>query len=428
MGLQVGDVLTRAAIGPRLYTRPEEIAEFVAMVDELPPHLSTISLEVRRTALIPLIGAVDLGATLVTAKRDGQVLTLFLSVDREWIVWTPQGYYETSPSADQKFLEWYRNRLSANQPAEVFPAVTFEAQFRRPDLIAELIGSEDPARYVTSLARAVPRHQPEPHRLRVLTIGLGGTTGGSVPPIPFADRDVRHLADRLVQTGSRFGFGQVAARAISGADATAKKIGEALADLEAECRVRRPRAGDAVVIFLETRFHHGGQGPSLLGADSAVESSDAQTLSTTEVGDHWKRLVERGYQVLAFLDLRHPSDPESLDGPLTEWVRDLFRSGILVCLAARDGPGLRDDRSGHGAFAEGLLETLAEAAEPGTLRTSRPALTLESLTNLLRAKVLAVTGRAQQPSSYSIDPPGRIPVLDPISLERRSENGPQRWE
>ncbi len=43
-------------------------------------------------------------------------LTLFPSLDHEWIVWTPHGYYETSPLGDRKYLGWHRNRLSATRP------------------------------------------------------------------------------------------------------------------------------------------------------------------------------------------------------------------------------------------------------------------------------------------------------------------------
>jgi WD40 repeat protein/tRNA A-37 threonylcarbamoyl transferase component Bud32 len=428
MGLRAGDLIVQAGTGHGrdrvLYNTSEEIAEFVKLVDGLEPYLYTVGIEIRRTLLIPTIGTVVLRDTLATTKRDSHVLTLFLSVDKEWIVWTPHGYYDSSPLADQRYLEWDRLRLSSTWPAEVFPAVTFETQFRRPDIITNLIGSDDPAGYSASLRWAVPRNQPQPHRLKVLAIGLGGMRGQSVPPISFADRDARHLADRLVQTGARFGFGQVTARAMVGAGATTDKIKEAFAALEVEGRARQPRAGDTVVIFLESRLHHGEHGLSLLGSSSVVQPFPADTLSATEIGNYWKRLVERGYQVLAFLDLRHAGDPESLEGPLMEWVRDLFRSGVLIWLASRDTPGLRNDRSSHGAFAEGLLETLAEAVDPGSVPRSRPCLTLDLFSRSLQAKVLVLTAGAQQPSSYSLDQQARTPVFDPITLERRSEKAP----
>jgi hypothetical protein len=109
MGLLTGDTITLAGIGRQLYRKPEEIAAFVKRVDDEPPGLAAIGIQASRTMLVPLVGAIPLRIRLRTTKRDDAAFSLFLGTDREWVVWTPQGYYETSILGDSRFLGWHIN-------------------------------------------------------------------------------------------------------------------------------------------------------------------------------------------------------------------------------------------------------------------------------------------------------------------------------
>ena len=84
---------------------------------------------------------------LGTTRRDPPALSLFSSIDREWVVWMPQGYYDTSISGDRRLLGWHVNRLSDPRdatsllPSAVFPIGRFEALLRRPLALQELVAT-----------------------------------------------------------------------------------------------------------------------------------------------------------------------------------------------------------------------------------------------------------------------------------------------
>ena len=120
------------------------------------------------------------------------------------------GLLRPSAIADQRYLGWHRNGDMRDPSTEFFPAITFEAQFRRPDLLGALWAADDPASYEASLEPRTPRNDPAPHRLMVLAVGPGESTGGSRAPMDFAGRDARDVAGLFIQLGRRFGFDQVA--------------------------------------------------------------------------------------------------------------------------------------------------------------------------------------------------------------------------
>jgi hypothetical protein len=333
----------------------------------------------------------------------------------------PSGYYDTSIAGDSKFLGWHLNQstIFRPRPTVFLEIIKFEKPFHRPDLLDELLRSADPAQAVASLERTVPRIAAEPHRLKALAIGINAFANGAIPPILFADRDARDLVALLVERGGQFGFDQVTARVLVGTVATAVRVRDALADLDDESSGQLPRPGDAIVVFLETRLRSDGRELSLCGSDSVSGSRPGPIVPAAEVGDHLKRLALRGYQVLVFLDLRHESDPEGLDRLLVEWVRDLFREGVVVLDGSQGGPGLRHHVFRHGAFAESLITTLNKAVQGSLHPTSNMPLTLGSLATSVAHEVTALTERRQRSCAYFGNLPAHTPVLDPASLEQR---------
>ena len=87
------------------------------------------------------------GLTVVVALADGtlrwyriedggEFLALFPHADgREWIAWTPEGYYISSVSGDN-YIGWHLNRGKA-RGADFYHAVQFERILYRPDLVDE---------------------------------------------------------------------------------------------------------------------------------------------------------------------------------------------------------------------------------------------------------------------------------------------------
>jgi WD40 repeat protein len=91
--------------------------------------------------------------------------TLFEGTDREWVVWTPQGYYSSSPGGETNIV-WQVNQSSPRP--EYVGADQLRSHFNRPDIVekaimmasAERAVSESPGttfRIAELLARSVPR-------------------------------------------------------------------------------------------------------------------------------------------------------------------------------------------------------------------------------------------------------------------------------
>jgi len=70
---------------------------------------------------------------------DGEeVLALFPHPDRRrWILWTPSGYYDTSPGGED-FIGWHVNNGSS-QAADFFPISRFRSTYFRPDVIDRVL-------------------------------------------------------------------------------------------------------------------------------------------------------------------------------------------------------------------------------------------------------------------------------------------------
>jgi WD40 repeat protein len=177
MQLEVDDVIERAGIGRKEWPA-DQFADFLARADAAPPN-TTIMMIVRR-------GAERLPVN--TTKRDSPVLSLFVGVDREWVVWMPQGYYETSVAGDRKYLLWHRNGSNADQPTDIFPADRFERELRLPNVLNTLLTTGDLA--LALAAVPVPARQPE----QLVAAGappiveIAGPPG-RLPDQPFASND-----------------------------------------------------------------------------------------------------------------------------------------------------------------------------------------------------------------------------------------------
>ena len=80
-------------------------------------------------------------------------LGFFPSVKRDWVLWTPEGYYDTSVLGDENLLGWHRNRVvvrndafpELDQDAAFYPISRYESQLRKKELIDSILFSADPA-------------------------------------------------------------------------------------------------------------------------------------------------------------------------------------------------------------------------------------------------------------------------------------------
>jgi WD40 repeat protein len=158
MGLLPGDVIVQVGLGKEHFNKPKEIDEFFERLPRLEPYLSNIGIRVRRTVLIPTIGVITFEKTLPTTLRDNPALVLFLGTDREWVLWTPQGYYDTSIEGDARFLGWHINPpFRTTRPTDFVPIGTFAATMNRPDVVERVWRTG-----VLDQAAALPAPAPVP--------------------------------------------------------------------------------------------------------------------------------------------------------------------------------------------------------------------------------------------------------------------------
>jgi WD40 repeat protein len=139
-GFLADDVVLEAGIQTAsrrdYYTTAQQIQDgFLPRVDELAPN-DQIALTVRRKPAKPGAGAADQVLSVGTTKRDNPALMLMLDKSREWVLWTPQGYYDTSIAGDTRLLGWHLNpAYDQTKPTDFVPVGTFSKTMNRPDVI-----------------------------------------------------------------------------------------------------------------------------------------------------------------------------------------------------------------------------------------------------------------------------------------------------
>jgi WD40 repeat protein len=90
-------------------------------------------------------------------ESDGkELLALFPHADRKrWVLWTPQGYYDCSPGAEN-LLGWHVNR-GRDQAADFFPVARFRAIYYRPDVVQRVLANLDVTKALNQANAALGR-------------------------------------------------------------------------------------------------------------------------------------------------------------------------------------------------------------------------------------------------------------------------------
>ncbi|HEY1049267.1 MAG TPA: WD40 repeat domain-containing protein [Prosthecobacter sp.] len=87
------------------------------------------------------------------ADTGKELLAFFPHSDRKrWVLWTPEGYYDCSPGAED-LIGWHVNR-GRDHEADFFPAAKFRDQFYRPDIIQLVLPNRDSAAAVAQAGEA----------------------------------------------------------------------------------------------------------------------------------------------------------------------------------------------------------------------------------------------------------------------------------
>ena len=93
--------------------------------------------------------------------RDGkELLALFPHKDKKrWVIWTPKGYYDASPGAEE-LIGWHLNN-GADQAADFFPVSRFRATYNQPDLLAKVLETQDEEKALRLANEESGRKRPE---------------------------------------------------------------------------------------------------------------------------------------------------------------------------------------------------------------------------------------------------------------------------
>lgn len=70
-----------------------------------------------------------------------ELLALYALPDGRWVLWTPSGYYQASPGAEE-LIGWHVNNGDDKTP-DFFPVSRFRDRFYRPDVIARVLETGD---------------------------------------------------------------------------------------------------------------------------------------------------------------------------------------------------------------------------------------------------------------------------------------------
>lgn len=149
MGLDVGDRVGRVGIEGVNGNEPIPVEQFLGLVDDAVPN-RLIYVYVRR-------GDDPEEFPVGTTKRDSPLLSFYPGTDREWVIWMPEGYYDTSIAGDHRLLGWHVNP-PANAllgPTRFYPLSRYEEQLRQPAAIDLLLRTANHAAAV-QLARGGP--------------------------------------------------------------------------------------------------------------------------------------------------------------------------------------------------------------------------------------------------------------------------------
>lgn len=89
------------------------------------------------------IAALGDGTVRWYRMSDGkELLALFTTADRKrWVLWTPSGYYDASPGAED-LIGWHVNN-GKEQAADFFPVGRFRSVYYRPDVIEKVLLKQD---------------------------------------------------------------------------------------------------------------------------------------------------------------------------------------------------------------------------------------------------------------------------------------------
>jgi WD40 repeat protein len=355
------------------------------------------------------------GRLVVAAYADGtirwhrmddgrEILALMPLADRRnWVAWTPEGFYAASPGA-HGLLRWHVNRPGYQQ-ADSF-AVADIPGFHRPAVIPLVLQELETARAIGIATIAEQRRKvqlaarsqlPPGAKLHLLAVGVSryNDRHGAHLRLNFAQQDAHDVASALAGTQDAL-YVPGTRQYLPNDDATRPGILRALDALRAAMGPH-----DLAVV------HFAGHGAMVDGElfllPHDVDARDAVAIRATalpiaELKREILKVSERG-RVLVLLDACY-SGAASADGRATtvdsvRLTQALAAANVTVLTSSSADQASREDAAwSNGAFTEAFLEALGTGADDN----HDGLISATELASYVDRRVRALTGGRQSPA------------------------------
>jgi Caspase domain len=335
-----------------------------------------------------------------------------LSDKKNWVAWTPEGFYDATPGAFG-VLKWHVNR--GNDAAADAVPVSKIPRLKRPDALplvlqeletARALGIADLAAARFDVKEATGAAVAPGAQLHILAIGISdyGEKATSLR-LKFAAKDANDVASALLATqGSEFNrkgglYADGKPQYLHDGEADRAAIFRALGSIKAN--MAKDEAGQdlAVILFsghgaiIDDRFY-------LLpyGVDARTPADlKASAISANDFHDEIAELAKRG-RVLVLLDTCH-SGAVTGDGSALASNADLLRSiiaasNVTVLTSSTTNEFSREDEKwNNGAFTKVLLDALGKDAD----ENHDGLVSMSELTRYVATHVSGLTGDQQHP-------------------------------
>ena len=141
----------------------EKIYEFIGHTGDV------CGVAVSPDSLFLVSGSSDQTVKLWEINSGKLLLTIFQGTDKEWVAWTPEGYYTASLNGD-KYVGWHINR-GEHRSALYYPASRFSKQFYSPKIVAKYLETGGNIKETVQLVNLESPRQKEIKRTTVSDIG-----------------------------------------------------------------------------------------------------------------------------------------------------------------------------------------------------------------------------------------------------------------
>ncbi len=330
--------------------------------------------------------------------EDGRELLAFMPLANkmDWVAWTPEGFYESTPGA-RDALRWHVNRgwnAADSLPVSAIPSS------HRPDLLLRALRDPDG---VTALGRAdVAAVQQEVTartgvnpgaKLHALTIGIKNYGGkASQLRLDYADADARDVARALTGDRGRL-YVKGSQQVLSNDDATKPGIFRALQTLRGAMASGNDR-DIAVLLFSGHGMLVDGEYYLLPHGVDARDSVGVASsgLSLSELKRQVGLLAAKG-RVLLLLDACHSGAAANNAAPDAQQLGSQLKlPQVSVLTSSSANQSSRENVGwGHGAFSKALLEAL----DPDSSVNRNREISILGIATYVRKRVAALTHSGQ---------------------------------